>query len=106
MKQMPIGDDTKELLTEIANSNPFELTSALRRAGCFVYILIPQDIVEYHADGHAVQDGEKIVSIPEVKNALERSQWAMADIPSMGELCECVLDTARNIREEKAKGKK
>ena len=97
MNQMPIGDDTKELLTEIANSNPFELTSALRRAGHFVYLVTPEDIVD-----HADQRGEKFTK-KEVAEATQECARHLADIPSFGDICECVLDTARIIREEKAK---
>jgi len=99
-KQMPIGDDTKEMLAEIAKSNPFELTSALRGAGCFVYLLTPEDIKDYHEDGHA-EDGEADFTIDEIKEATDRSQWTLADIPPMGEICESVIDTARIIRREK-----
>jgi hypothetical protein len=103
MKQMPIGDDTKELLTEIAKSNPFELTSALRRAGCFVYLLTPEDIKDYHEDGHA-EDGEANFTIDEIKEATDSGQWALADCVSMGDICDAVLNTARTNREEKSNG--
>ena len=98
--QMPIGDDTKEMLAEIAKSNPFELTSALRRAGCFVYLLTPEDIKDYHEDGHA-EDGEDDFTTDEIKEATDRSQWTLADCVSMGEICEAVIDTARILRREK-----
>lgn len=87
-------------LLETAKSNPVLLTNALRSAGHFVYLVTPEDIVD-HADQH----GEEFTK-EEVAEATQECERHLADIPSFGAICDCVLDTARAARREKGKAGK
>jgi hypothetical protein len=95
-----LADEPSKGLLEIAKSNPSALTEALRIAGHFVYLVTPGDIVD-----HADQNGEKFTA-EEVAEATRECQNHLADIPPFGDICDCVLDTARTIREENGKAGK
>ena len=95
MKNYPIGNDTRSIINEVAKFSPFELTAALRQAGHFVYLVTPEDIVD-----HASQHGEEFTN-EEIAEATQECERHLADIPSFGDICDCVLDTARIIRKEK-----
>jgi hypothetical protein len=94
---------TKKQLLEIAKRNPHLLTSALREAGNFCYLIMAEDIQEY-INEREVKDLADVDN-DEVRETLRWRNSKMGDIIPYGELCSDVVDSLRIERSKQKDGK-
>lgn len=84
---------TDKQLIKIAKRNPTLLTSALRAAGNFCYLLMAEDIQEY-INEREVKDLANVDN-DEIRETLRWRNSKMADLVPYGELCSDVVDSLR-----------
>lgn len=88
----------KDIVNECAKDNPHLLTTALRQAGNFCYLLMAEDIQEY-INEREVKDLAN-ADIDEIRETLRWRNSKMADIVPYGELCSDAVDSLRIERSE------
>jgi hypothetical protein len=94
-KDIPIGDDTIDIINEVAKQNPAVLAKALRQAGNFCYLIVPEDILNY--DDYQYEGKLNITSEEAIKVISEFGQKISDEMP-YGELCQSITERILTVR--------
>lgn len=87
----------RDIINEAAKDNPSMLTSALRAAGNFVYLIVPEDITNYDDYQH---EGKLKITEEEAAEAITEFGESLADGIPYSDLCSEIADRVLILREE------
>lgn len=97
-------EQIKDIIREAAKENPAMLTSALRAAGNFVYLIVPEDIQDrINEDPEEYSDFNGITD-EEIGNALSERGDKLSDLVDYGSIVSDILDWMRIVRNENNNG--
>lgn len=88
----------REILDEAAKDQPNLLTSALRNAGNFVYLIVPEDILNYDDYQH---EGKLKITEEEAAKTMSEFREKLADCVDYHTILESIADHILLLRKEK-----
>lgn len=95
-------EQTKDLIKEVAKNKPLMLTSALRDAGNFVYLVVPEDILNYDDYQH---EGKLKITADEAGETMRVFREKLADCVDYNTILETITDHLLILRKEKERKK-